>query len=100
MDSKGIGNDLCLAWPSAEIAVMGAPGAVQILNRNASEEERRLLEERYDAELLTPWVAAERGFVDEVIDPAETRPALYQALDLLSTRRELLSKRKHDAGPM
>jgi acetyl-CoA carboxylase carboxyltransferase component len=100
MDSKGIGNDLCLAWPSAEIAVMGAPGAVQILNRNAGEEARRLLEERYDAELLTPWVAAERGFVDEVIDPAETRPALYEALDVLSTRRELLSKRKHDAGPM
>jgi acetyl-CoA carboxylase carboxyltransferase component len=100
MDSKGIGNDLCLAWPSAEIAVMGAPGAVQILNRNADEQERRLLEQRYDAELLTPWVAAERGFVDEVIDPAETRPALAHALAMLSSRRELLSGRKHDAGPM
>ncbi len=100
MDSKGIGNDICLAWPSAEIAVMGAPGAVQILNRNADEVERRLLEERYDAELLTPWVAAERGFVDEVVDPAETRPALYRALDLLSSRREHLPGRKHDAGPM
>jgi len=100
MDSKGIGNDVCLAWPSAEIAVMGAPGAVQILNRNADEQERRVLEERYDAELLTPWVAAERGFVDEVIDPAETRPALHRALTVLSSRRELLAERKHDAGPM
>jgi len=100
MDSKGIGNDLCLAWPSAEIAVMGAPGAVQILHRNAGETERRLLEERYDAELLTPWVAAERGFVDEVVDPAETRPALNRGLRLLASRRELLPERKHDAGPM
>jgi len=100
MDSKGIGNDLCLAWPSAEIAVMGAQGAVQILNRNAGDDERRHLEQRYDAELLTPWVAAERGFVDEVVDPAETRPALHRALGVLASRRELLRGRKHDAGPM
>ncbi len=100
MDSKGIGNDVCLAWPSAEIAVMGAQGAVQILNRNADEDQRRLLEEQYAAELLTPWVAAERGFVDEVVDPADTRPALYRALSVLASRRELLSGRKHDAGPM
>jgi len=100
MDSKGMGNDLCLAWPSAQIAVMGATGAVQILNRTADEDQRRLLEEQYDAELLTPWVAAERGFVDEVVDPAETRPVLHRALGLLASRRELLPERKHDAGPM
>jgi acetyl-CoA carboxylase carboxyltransferase component len=100
MDSKGIGNDLCLAWPSAEIAVMGAPGAVQILNRNADDDERKVLEERYRAELLTPWVAAERGFVDVVVDPAETRATLDRALAMLSSRRELLPGRKHDAGPM
>jgi acetyl-CoA carboxylase carboxyltransferase component len=100
MDSKGMGNDLCLAWPSAEIAVMGAPGAVQILNRNADDDERKVLEERYRAELLTPWVAAERGFVDVVVDPAETRSTLDRALAMLSSRRELLPGRKHDAGPM
>ncbi|HXQ89991.1 MAG TPA: carboxyl transferase domain-containing protein [Acidimicrobiales bacterium] len=100
MDSKGIGNDLCLAWPSAEIAVMGAPGAVQILHRQASEDERRALEDTYRAEMLTPWVAAERGFVDEVVDPADTRPALARALGILASRRELLPGRKHDAGPM
>jgi acetyl-CoA carboxylase carboxyltransferase component len=100
MDSKGIGNDVCLAWPSAEIAVMGAPGAVQILNRHADADQRRLLEEQYDAELLTPWVAAERGFVDEVVDPADTRAALHRALSMLASRRELLPDRKHDAGPM
>ena len=101
MDSKGIGNDVCLAWPSAEIAVMGAPGAVQILNRDAdAATSAGSSRQHYDAELLTPWVAAERGFVDEVIDPAETRPALHRALDLLCSRRELLPERKHDAGPM
>ncbi len=100
MDSKGIGNDVCLAWPSAQIAVMGAPGAVQILHRNADEGARRRLEEDYETEFLTPWVAAERGFVDEVVDPAETRSALHRALELLASRREVLPGRKHDAGPM
>jgi len=100
MDSKGMGNDLCLAWPSAEIAVMGASGAAQILTRNAGEEERRALEARYQTELLTPWVAAERGFVDEVIDPADTRPALVRALATVVTRHEVIPGRKHAAGPL
>jgi acetyl-CoA carboxylase carboxyltransferase component len=100
MDSKGMGNDVCLAWPSAEIAVMGAGGAVQILNRRATGEERLALEERYRTELLTPWVAAERGFVDEVIDPADSRRALVGALASVATRNERLPGRKHDAGPM
>jgi len=100
MDSKGIGNDICLAWPTAEVAVMGARGAVQVLHRTAGEGERRGLEELYSDELLTPWIAAERGFVDEVIDPAQTRPALNDALSLLATRRERLVGRKHDGGPL
>ena len=100
MDSKGVGNDICLAWPSAQVAVMGATGAVQILHRRAPVEERRGLEERYAEELLTPWVAAERGFVDEVIDPEDTRRALHRALAVLATRRELLPGRKHDNGPL
>ncbi len=100
MDSKAIGNDVCLAWPSAEIAVMGAKGAAQVLRREGTEEERRELEERYAEELLGPWVAAERRYVDDVIDPADTRVAVWRALELLSTRRERLPKRKHDTGPM
>jgi len=100
MDSKGMGNDLCLAWPSAEIAVMGAGGAAQILARGAGEDERRRLEERYQAELLTPWVAAERGFVDEVVDPADTRRVLVRGLRAVASRRERVPRRKHDAGPM
>ena len=100
MDSKGLGNDLCLAWPQAEIAVMGAPGAVQILHRRTSEDDRRTREEEYRERYLTPWPAAERGFVDEVIDPAETRRALAAGLRALFTKREVLRRRKHDAGPL
>jgi len=100
MDSKGIGNDICLAWPSAQIAVMGERGAVQILHRGAADEELRRLEAVYAEEYLTPWVAAARGFVDDVIDPAETRSAVHRALTLLSTRREHLRGRKHDSGPL
>jgi acetyl-CoA carboxylase carboxyltransferase component len=100
MDSKGVGNTLCMAWPSAQPAVMGARGAVQILHRRASEEERLRLEAAYSERFLAPWEAAERGYVDMVIDPAETRFELARALHAVGSRREHLAGRKHDAGPM
>jgi acetyl-CoA carboxylase carboxyltransferase component len=100
MDSKGLGNDLCLAWPGAEVAVMGAPGAVQILHRRADPADRVRLESEYTEQFLTPWQAAERGFVDGVIDPSETRACLTSALALLSTKREPIVGRKHDGGPL
>lgn len=100
MDSKGLGNDLCLAWPQAEIAVMGAPGAVQILHRRTSVKDRSTREEEYRGRYLTPWPAAERGFVDAVVDPADTRRVLATGLGALSTKREILRGRKHDAGPL
>jgi acetyl-CoA carboxylase carboxyltransferase component len=100
MDSKGLGNDLCVAWPGAEIAVMGAQGAVQILERGVSDEERRRLEGTYTERYLTPWDAATRGFVDAVIDPAETRSVLVGALNGLLAKREGLAGRKHDNGPL
>jgi acetyl-CoA carboxylase carboxyltransferase component len=100
MDSKGIGNDLCLAWPGAEIAVMGAEGAAQILFRRSTPEERIELQTEYAEAFLTPYQAAERGFVDEVIDPADTRAVVADALELLSTRRESLPGRKHTVGPL
>jgi acetyl-CoA carboxylase carboxyltransferase component len=100
MDSKGLGNDLCVAWPQAEIAVMGAPGAVQILHRRTSPEQRLAREEEYRERYLTPWAAAERGFVDEVVDPAETRATLQRGLRALATKREILRGRKHDGGPL
>jgi acetyl-CoA carboxylase carboxyltransferase component len=100
MDSKTMGNDLALAWPTAEIAVMGAKGAVEILHRRASTEERAAAEADYEDRLLNPWVAAERGFIDAVIDPAETRREVAAALDALSTKREHLVKRAHDNTPL
>jgi acetyl-CoA carboxylase carboxyltransferase component len=99
MDSRGIGNDVCLAWPAAEIAVMGASGAVQILNRGIDQGERAERERGYEEAFLTPWPASERGLVDQVIDPADTRIVLCSVLRQLCTKRELVMGRKHDAGP-
>ncbi len=99
MDSRGIGNDLCLAWPGAEIAVMGASGAVQILHREAGTTERADRELAYEDSFLNPWPAAERGLVDRVIDPADTRIVLCGVLRQLCTKRELVVPRKHEAGP-
>ncbi len=73
MDSKTMGNDLCLAWPWAEIAVMGAGQAAAILQRRATPEEKAEFERDYAERLLNPYVAAERGYIDAVIDPADTR---------------------------
>jgi acetyl-CoA carboxylase carboxyltransferase component len=100
MDSKRLGNDICFAWPSAELAVMGAKGAVEILHRTADEATRLAAQTEYEETLLTPWVAAERGYVDAVIDPSETRRELAAALDILTTKREHLAHRSHDTGPL
>lgn len=100
MDSKPMGNDLALAWPTAEIAVMGAKGAVEILNRGATVEERAELEADYEARLLNPYLAAERGAVDMVIDPSDTRRQIAEGLDLLATKRERLPHRRHDNSPL
>ncbi len=100
MDSKTMGNDLCLAWPFSEIAVMGAGQAAAILARRASPEEKAEFEADYAERLLNPYVAAERGFIDAVIDPAETRSEIAAALDMLSDKRELLVERKHGNTPL
>jgi acetyl-CoA carboxylase carboxyltransferase component len=110
MDCKTLGNDYSCAWPGAEIAVMGAPGAVAILNgkRLASApddngERTRLredLEDDYRRRHCTPDAAAERGFVDEVIDPRETRHVLCGALRSLANKRERLVRRRHSNGPL
>ena len=100
MDSRYMGNDLMLAWPSAEIAVMGARGAVEILHRDAEGDERAALEASYEERLLNPYIAAERGSVDRVIEPAETRAELASALEMLSGKRERLPRRRHDNTPL
>ncbi len=100
MDSKRMGNDIALSWPSAEIAVMGARGAVGILHRKETEERRLELEEEYAEKYLTPYIAAERGSIDRVIDPADTRREIAVALRTLMTKRESLPRRSHDNSPL
>jgi len=100
MDCRTMGSDLYLAWPSAEIAVMGAKGAVEVLHRRESPERRVELEEEYEERFLNPYVAADRGSVDAVIDPADTRREVAAALEMLSTKQERLVARKHDNSPL
>ncbi len=100
MDSRYMGNDIMLAWPSAEIAVMGAKGAVEILHRQADEAERVDLVAAYEERLLNPYIAAERGSVDRVIDPARTRSELAAALEVLAGKRERIPRRRHDNTPL
>jgi acetyl-CoA carboxylase carboxyltransferase component len=100
MDSKTMGNDLCLAWPWAELAVMGAGQAAAILARRATPAERAEFELDYAGRLLNPYVAAERGLVDAVIDPADTRREIAAALKMLVDKREELAPRKHGNTPL
>ncbi len=110
MDSRGLGSDLVLAWPTAEIAVMGAPGAVQILHRRrldaldgpeARAAGAALLEAEYSSRFCTPEVAAERGFVDDVIDPLDTRRLLAAGLATLRSKRvPPPDGRKHTNPPL
>ena len=100
MDSKRMGNDICLAWPTAELAVMGAGQASAILMRRATADEKAEFEADYSERLLNPFVAAERGYVDAVIDPADTRTWLSRSLAMLASKRERLVARKHDNSPL
>jgi acetyl-CoA carboxylase carboxyltransferase component len=100
MDSKTMGNDLCLAWPVAELAVMGAGQAAAILQRRATPEARAVFEADYSERLLNPYVAADRGLVDAVIEPAEPRQVIAAALATLVDKRERIQRRAHDNSPL
>ena len=100
MDSKTMGNDLCLAWPWAELAVMGAGQAAAILQRRATAEDRAAFEVDYAERLLNPYIAAQRGYIDGVIEPAETRLVIAEALETLIDKRETLVSRPHDNTPL
>jgi acetyl-CoA carboxylase carboxyltransferase component len=106
MNSKSIGADLAFAWPSAELAVMGPQGAVEILNRReiASADDpvakKAELVEEYTEKFANPYLAAERGYIDDVIDPAETRRKVIAGFDLLRSKREELPQRKHGNVPL
>ncbi|MFE0465560.1 carboxyl transferase domain-containing protein, partial [Kitasatospora sp. NPDC058965] len=106
MDSRSIGADLSYAWPTNEIAVMGAEGAANVIFRrdiNAAEDPDAMRAQKikeYRTELMHPYYAAERGLVDDVIDPAETREVLAAALTMLRTKHADLPSRKHGNPPM
>ena len=106
MNSKHIGADMNVAWPTAEIAVMGAQGAVNIISRreiaDAEEPEQRRTEliAEYQERFNNPYRAAELGLVDEVIEPRQTRPKLIRALEMLRNKRETLPPKKHGNIPL
>jgi acetyl-CoA carboxylase carboxyltransferase component len=106
MDSKSIGADLVLAWPSCEIAVMGAEGAANIIFRKqiaaspAPERTRQAMVREYRDQMLNPLVAAEQGYVDDIIEPERTREAVARAFAVLRTKRAPLSQRKHANMPL
>jgi acetyl-CoA carboxylase carboxyltransferase component len=106
MSSKHIRGDISYAWPSAEIAVMGPEGAVNIIFRkdiNAAEDplaERDRLGEEYREKFAHPYVAASRGYIDDVIEPRETRPRLIEALETLQNKRDRNPSKKHGNIPL
>jgi propionyl-CoA carboxylase beta chain len=106
MASKHIRTDINFAWPSAEIAVMGAEGAVGVLyRREIAEAEdqtaaRRARVSEFEEKFANPYVAAERGFIDEIIEPAHTRPKLVRALSLLENKRDTNPPKKHGNIPL
>ncbi len=106
MGSKHSGADINYAWPTAEIAVMGAQGAINIIFRKEiaeaknPKEKREELVSEYRDRFASPYIAAQKGYVDEVIQPAETRPKLVSALESLATKREPRPVRKHSNIPL
>jgi acetyl-CoA carboxylase carboxyltransferase component len=106
MSSKHIRGDMNFAWPTAEIAVMGAEGAVNIIFKDAITDaedpvaERKRLVAEYETEFSNPYVAAARGYIDEVILPRETRPRLVRALEILADKRDTNPRKKHGNIPL
>ena len=106
MSSKDLESDINLSWPTGEVAVMGAEGAVNIIHRSQikssddPDNTRRALVEEYEERLMNPYVAASRGLIDDVIDPAETRPKIIRALAMLRNKRETLPAKKHGSIPL
>ena len=106
MSSKNLKGDVNYAWPTAEVAVMGAEGAVSIIHRKElSEAEepaglRARLVQEYEDQLMNPYIAAARGMIDDVIDPAETRPKVIAALEMLANKRDTLPPKKHGSIPL
>ena len=106
MSSKNLKGDVNYAWPTGEVAVMGAEGAISIIYRRElkeSEEQEELrakLVAEYQERLMNPYIAAGRGIIDDVIDPADTRPKVIRALEMLANKRETLPPKKHGSIPL
>jgi propionyl-CoA carboxylase beta chain len=106
MSSKHIRGDVNLAWPSAEIAVMGPEGAVKIIFRKElaeaenPEERKRELVEEYREKFANPYIAASRGYIDDIIEPRETRPRLINSLEMLANKRDKNPPKKHPNLPL
>jgi len=106
MSSKHIRADFNVAWPTAELAVMGAEGAVNVIHKDRIAKakdpaaERKTLIDEYNAKFASPWAAAAMGYLDDVIDPVDTRPRLIAALAMLSTKRQGLPQKKHGNPPL
>jgi propionyl-CoA carboxylase beta chain len=106
MSSKGLRGDLLYAWPNAEIAVMGAEGAVNILFRSElkaaadPQERRQQLIRDYEMKFNNPYVAAARGLIDDVITPRDTRRVLIRSLEFTLSKRERHVPKKHGISPM
>jgi propionyl-CoA carboxylase beta chain len=105
MSSKHIRGDYNFAWPTAEVAVMGPEGAVSIVFRhelegNDADDRRTELIDDYRERFANPYVAAERGYVDDVIEPRRTRAVLVDALETALTKREPRPRRKHGNIPL
>jgi propionyl-CoA carboxylase beta chain len=106
MNSKHIRGDVNLAWPSAEIAVMGAKGASEIIFKkqlDVAEDRQSLLDEKineFNNKFLNPYIAAERGFIDDIIEPKDTRKKLITYLELIENKVDFNPRRKHGNIPL
>jgi propionyl-CoA carboxylase beta chain len=106
MGSKHSGADINYAWPSAEIAVMGPAGAINIIFRKDiaeaedSKKKKKELTSQYRTKFASPYIAAEKGYIDDVIEPSQTRPKLVSALEMLITKRESRPPKKHPNIPL
>ena len=106
MSSKGLRTDINLAWPTAEIAVMGPEGAINIISRkeisdseNPDKKKTELIDD-YKEKFANPYVTASKGYLDDVIDPSETRIKIAKSLDLLSTKIQSNPRKKHGNIPL
>ena len=106
MSSKHLRGDINFAWPGAEIAVMGPEGAVNIVFRNEIETsenptfQKDKLTEEYREKVANPFTAASRGFIDDIIEPKQTRQRLINSLDMLKNKRDINPSKKHGNIPL